>query len=106
MDLKCKKLDCKYNDKFACVAKEIDVNKNNVCDKYEKATKLDEGQKQNVPKNMLKKPPKLHPFRHSKNVQIKCSAECLFNKEGLCLANGITVDSINKKANCLTYMDK
>ena len=50
MDLKCKKLDCVYNDKFSCKAKGINVKHNLNCSTYEKNNNLTEEQKQNVSK--------------------------------------------------------
>ena len=106
MDLKCKKLDCKFNCKFACMQKEIMVSSASDCKTFEKAEKLEPDQLQNVPETMFEKAPKLHAFRHSKKVEIKCAANCLFNDGGYCVANGITLDGIRKKAGCLTYIIK
>ena len=106
MDLKCKKLDCKYNNKFACMAKSIDVTENLVCKTFEKNNDLDEDQKQNVPKTMFNKTPKYHPYRHIRNVCINCKAKCLFNHDGDCHSNGISVANEKTCAKCYTFAKK
>ena len=45
MDLKCKKLNCKYNDSCACMSKGIKVARNCECATFEMAEKLDAKQK-------------------------------------------------------------
>ena len=37
MDIKCRKTECKYNDRFVCQAKKIDVDKTHVCRTFEKS---------------------------------------------------------------------
>lgn len=106
MDLKCKKLDCKYNNKFACMAKSINVANTLCCKKYEHSENLDEDQKQDVPKTMFEITPKYHPYRHSKSVHIGCDAKCLFNQNGVCVANGITVANEIQHAKCYTFAKK
>ena len=39
MDLKCRKTICKHNNKYACMAKEILVDRCTNCDTYEKDPK-------------------------------------------------------------------
>lgn len=103
MDLKCKKLDCVYNDKFSCKAKGINVKHNLNCSTYEKNINLTEEQKQNVSKTMFEIAPEYHAFRHNKDVKISCEAKnCLFNKCGDCCSNGITIQRGNQKAYCST----
>ena len=103
MDLKCKKLDCIYNDKFSCKAKGINVKHNLNCSTYEKNNNLTEEQKQNVSKTMFEIAPEYHAFRHNKDVKISCEAKnCLFNKCGDCCSNGITIQRGNQKAYCST----
>ncbi len=103
MDLKCKKLDCVYNDKFSCKAKGINVKHNLNCSTYEKNNNLTEEQKQNVSKTMFEIAPEYHAFRHNKDVKISCEAKnCLFNKCGDCCSNGITIQRGNQKAYCST----
>ena len=107
MDLKCRNLDCRNNDCYSCTRKGIIVNNHSYCKDYEKCTELSEEQQQNVPQTMFDKKAKLHPYRHNKTVDIECGADCLFNHEGKCLANGIAVQNLNpRSAKCVTYMKK
>ena len=41
MDLKCKKMVCKYNNGCACMSKKIKVTRNCECGTYEKAENID-----------------------------------------------------------------
>ena len=103
MDLYFKKLDCVYNKEFGCVAKGIMVKHNLTCATYEKNENLPTEQKQNVSKTMFEIAPQYHPFRHNKNIDIKCEAkQCLFNKNGDCISNGITIQRSDFKAYCST----
>ena len=106
MDLKCKKLDCKYNNKFACMAKDIQVSDTLECKTYEKSDMVDEDQQQDVPKTMFTKVPKYHPYRHSMSIDISCNAKCLFNNCHKCVANGISVADADKCAKCYTFAKK
>ncbi len=103
MDLKCKKLDCEYNDKFSCKAKGIDIKHNLDCCTYKKNNNLTPEQKQNVSKTMFEIAPQYHSFRHNKNIDIRCDAKnCLFNKNGDCCSNGVTIQRAEKGAYCAT----
>ena len=57
-------------------------------------------------KNMFEQAPEIAPFRAKENVDIKCNAECLFNKEGICKANGITVLDGKNDGICGTFIEK
>ena len=103
MDLKCKKLDCVFNDKFSCSAKGITVKHNLNCATYSKNENLSKEQQQNVSKTMFEVAPEYHAFRHNKNVDIKCEAKnCIFNEKGNCSSNGITIQRSEYKAYCST----
>ena len=39
MDIRCRKLNCKYNDRFTCRAKELEVTAKGDCGVYEKTDK-------------------------------------------------------------------
>ena len=106
MDLKCKKLNCKYNNCFACMSKNINVTRGLECSTFEKVDVLDEKQKQDVGKTMFETAPDMHPYRHNKLVGIKCNARCLFNDECNCVANGICVCDDKNKATCATFIEK
>ncbi len=104
MDLKCRQLNCEFNDKFCCTRKGILVDKKNICSDYKKATELTSDQKQDVSKSMFEKEPKIHPYRHNKKVKISCKSNCLFNDGQTCKANGICVEQCkDTKAICITH---
>ena len=106
MDLKCRQLNCKYNDTFCCTRKGIMVDKKNVCSDFEENTNLNSEQAQDVSKDMFRKEPKIHPYRHNKKIDINCSSHCLFNEGGNCMANGICVEQCkDKTATCITHME-
>lgn len=105
MDLKCRKLDCVNNDRYSCTKKGINISKDTECKSYEKAKELKPEQKQDVSKTMFEKKPKIASYRHNKDVDIECKAKCLFNREGKCLANGITIqNTAPKEADCITFI--
>lgn len=106
MDLKCKKLNCKYNKQYACIAEGINVAHSLDCEKYEKLDEIPQEQLQDVSKTMFQKEPDIHPYRHHKKVEITCNAKCLFNHGGKCVANGITIANANKNAKCYTFAKK
>lgn len=105
MDLKCKKLNCKHNDACACTSKGIKVGHNCECTTFEKSDKLDEKQHQDISRDMFEVAPEIHPFRHNRSMSIECSAECLFNKEGVCKANGISVMNGKYSGVCITNIE-
>ncbi len=48
------------------------------------------------------------PANYSVNTSVKCGADCAFNKDNICYANGITVmnDPGSVEAACLTFIKK
>ena len=106
MDLKCKKLNCKNNDRYSCMRDNISVTSGAECSSFEKADELRDCQKQNVSKTMFETAPDYHPYRHKRDVGIECGADCLFNYENKCRANGISVCDCSKIALCTTFIKK
>ena len=103
MDIRCRKRLCKYNDKFTCTAKEININPKIVCDMYER----DPDKKvADTTKRLLEEPPCYAPQRDSKALKISCQAKCLFNHNGQCVSNGITLNSIKEKPYCVSFLGK
>lgn len=104
MDIRCRKGLCKYNDRFTCKADKVLVDNEIVCSTYQKQ----EGKaSQDVTKNLFTdKTPQYAPQRDSKALEIKCKADCLFNHNGLCVSNGITLNSIREKPYCVSYLKK
>ena len=105
MDLKCKKLNCKYNNACACMSKGIIIKRSCECGTFEQDCVRDEKQHQDISKNMFEVAPEIHPFRHNKNVSIECKAECLFNNDGVCKANGISVMNGKNSGVCITNIE-
>ena len=105
MDLKCKKMNCKYNNGCACMSRCIKVARNCECSTFELSEKLDDVQRQDISKDMFEVAPEIHPFRHNRDMSIECSAECLFNREGICKSNGISVMNGKKSGVCITNIE-
>ena len=103
MDLKCKELCCTHNNNYACMAKRINVDYKANCKTY----KIDPQKEiQDASKNMFEVAPDVHPYRHNKDVNIRCNCKCLFNDKGNCKANGITVSGKRNCACCLTVIER
>ena len=103
MDLRCNKTNCRFNDRYSCTANEIHVSNKTYCRTYKKEHgKLVD----KISKTMFEQAPDIAPFRAKNNVNIKCNAHCLFNKNGLCNANGITVLDGKNDGICGTFIDK
>lgn len=93
-DLKCKRENCIYNCNCNCTAKDIDVSKSTECKTYEPA----DHKKQEVDKI---------PVTPTRNQTcVSCKADCLFNSDCKCVANGITVKTSDSCPCCQTYMPK
>ena len=105
MDLKCKKMNCKYNNGCACMSKGITVARNCECATFEIADNIDEVQRQDISKDMFEVAPEIHPFRHNRDMSIECKADCLFNREGVCKSNGISVMNGKKSGVCITNIE-
>ena len=102
MDIRCRKLLCKYNDRFTCKAKEILVDGKVVCSTYEKDENKDNVQ--DVTKHLFQCLPSYAPQRDSRALKIACKADCLFNHNGKCVSNGITLNSIKEKPYCVSFL--
>ncbi len=103
MDIRCRKTSCQFNDRYTCKAKAILIEKNLVCEEYQK------GDKPVVDKTkwlFSENPPDYAPQRDSRTLDIACNAHCLFNHSGKCVANGITLNDIKEKPLCVTFLRK
>lgn len=103
MDIRCRKTACKYNDKYTCKAKDILIKKNCECEKYDKS---DRAVVDKTKWLFSDQPPIYAPQRDSATIGISCRAHCLFNLEGKCVANGITLNAIKEKPLCVTFLRK
>lgn len=102
MDIRCRKNLCRFNDRFTCRAKELLISKRVTCATFEK----DENKKdvQDVTKHLFEREPRYAPQRDSKTLEIVCKADCLFNHNGKCVSNGITVNSIKECPYCVSFL--
>lgn len=106
MDIKCRKTKCKYNKTYSCMAKKILVEENTRCATYELDDKKeieDKNKKTDTSKNIFGKGIKNSSLKARKNIVIECKADCLFNKDGKCKANGITVNDLGEPC-CVSYL--
>lgn len=102
MDIRCRKTKCKYNDRYTCKAKNILIGQGDLCETYQ-----DSGDKtKDVSKKIFRKTPQYAPQRDTNKMKIECENNCLFNKEGRCIANGITINDIKEKPCCMTILGK
>lgn len=95
-DLKCKRKGCKYNKNCNCTAKVVEVRKDTGCKTYESSGEMsDQDERIGQP-----------PIR--KDIYVGCHADCLFNQNNVCSANGITVQTCDNVScpNCCTYQPK
>jgi hypothetical protein len=103
MDLRCRKTICKYNNNLTCTAKKIDISQKRDCKMFEK----DKGKEEIDFSNAIfsDNQPKIADYKHMKDMCLNCQARCLFNHEGRCVSNGITVNgATTKEPKCITFM--
>lgn len=104
MDLRCNKTDCKYNNRYACTAKKVEIAKNTDCHTYQKDPQKTKVNLQDVSKDMFEIAPNVERYKHNDKLCVDCKAKCLFNKSGKCNANGITVLESDKDGICGTFI--
>jgi len=97
MDINCKKCECVHNKSCSCCAKRIKVGSKVDCETYEYSEKNAQDLKQQTAKNMFEISNQIQGHIANKGATIYCDAICLFNKEGICKANGISVLEKNGK---------
>ena len=103
MDLRCRKANCFYNKDLTCMAHKITINKKLECLDYrsEKGKGIKDFSKLIFTDN----PPKVSDYRHIKDMCLRCEANCIFNEDGKCLSNGITINAaISPQPKCITFM--
>lgn len=98
-DLKCGLRGCKYNRGYCCCSKEIKVDSLTDCTTYAPVPgKSDRSFEAGA--DFVK-------ADYSVDTDVACNAECVFNREGKCVSNGITVmHDADKPASCLTFMPR
>lgn len=96
-DLKCGMKNCRYNKGYCCCAKQIEVTAGTDCSTYTpdetKSRSLFEAGSDFVKSD------------YSVDTNVRCNAKCIFNRDGVCIANGITVmGQGDTEAACLTFI--
>ena len=103
MDLRCRKTGCKYNKDLTCMSEKVNISNKLVCTDYEN----EKGKEIKDFSSLIfsETPPKIADYRHLKDMNLSCQANCLFNKNGHCISNGITVNAaLSKEPKCMTFM--
>ena len=103
MDIRCRKTTCAHNDRFTCKAKEVLIGSKVVCQTFESGPNK---KPPDTSKKLFEKTPEFAPQRDSKALCIFCKADCLFNHNGKCVSNGITLNAIKEKPFCISFLKK
>ena len=106
MDLRCDKTNCKHNCKYCCTAKKVHIAANTDCKTYDRDFKKNENNLQDVSKDMFEVAPDIAGFSHNDKLKVACHAKCVFNRNGFCNANGITILENNKVGFCGTFIEE
>ena len=95
-DIKCKRQACEFNKNCNCTSKTINVKKDTTCDTYSPT------QKETIEEEKIGQP------AIRKDIEVDCNAKCLFNEDGICQANGITVQPTSQKESpiCVSFQPK
>lgn len=96
-DLKCKKTDCEYNKNYNCRAKDVEILENTECETFKPSNEVEVGEVEKIDQPAIRK-----------NINVGCDADCIFNHQYECCANGITVEPCrgDNCPNCSTFMPK
>ncbi len=96
-DLKCKRKGCVYNKNSNCTAKQVEVKKDTGCKTYMPSNEAEVGEVEKIGQPPIRK-----------DIHVDCEANCIFNDNCTCTANGITVRTCDNTAcpDCCTYMPK
>jgi len=93
-DLKCKRQGCRFNENCNCTAHDIMVGRETECQTYEDSG-INKKEKDEIKQTAARK-----------NIEVKCRANCLFNENHKCKANGISVMTNDGSPECSTFMQK
>lgn len=95
-DLKCKREGCEFNQNCRCSAKHITIASNAECTSYSPSENYNKTEKSKIKQRAVRV-----------NTIADCKAAgCLFNHCGVCVANGISVATVDNKPECLTIKPK
>jgi len=104
MDIKCRRTTCCFNKGHTCCATKVDITSKAVCCTFTRNLGVEEDAV-DLSRHMFESAPEYANSRNIKNVCLTCSAkQCLFNQEGKCRANGITVIDQNEQSKCGSFI--
>lgn len=98
MNIRCRKINCKFNHVGTCHAHEVRVCRGANCETYQK----------DPHKTDVELASELAPTMPN-NVPLRCTAgACLYNHDCRCAANGIAVVDNEQKnqADCATFIER
>ena len=96
-DLKCGLKECRFNKGYSCCADCITIEGNTDCRSY--------APQEDKRGSMFEAADEFVPANYSVDTKVKCNADCVFNKNNICVSNGITVMGEGEKdAVCLTFI--
>lgn len=105
MDIKCRRTSCEHNKGHTCFALGVDITNHAICKTFEEQ-KFCDYDELDFSKHMFEVAPEYENSRHIKNVCLNCEAKkCLFNKNGKCRANGITIIDDDEKSRCSSFIE-
>lgn len=95
VDLKCKRADCTHNTNCNCTINNLKINKDTDCTCYKQDNSKPISHTDEIPQPLTRN-----------NTEVECDAQCIFNSESHCKANGITVCTECGNVCCSSYMPK
>ncbi|MCQ2381832.1 MAG: DUF1540 domain-containing protein [Clostridia bacterium] len=98
MNIRCRKINCKFNHAATCHAHEVKVCRGANCDTYQK----------DQTKTNLELASELAPTKQN-NVPLSCTmCSCLYNHDCRCAANGIAIvdNEETNQADCATFIER
>ena len=93
IDLKCKCTTCRFNNRSNCTANDILVASDTICSSYMETRSGDAEFSDEIVQPLVRK-----------STDVHCTAKCSFARNGVCVANGITVGNLSNNATCETFM--
>ncbi len=96
-ELKCKRQSCSYNKNCNCTAKRVEIKADTACKTFQPSNEAEVGEVEKVGQPPIRK-----------NIEVGCHADCIFNTDEICTANGITVQTCNNPSCpiCCTFMPR
>ncbi|MBQ8468567.1 MAG: DUF1540 domain-containing protein [Clostridia bacterium] len=97
-DLRCKREGCDFNKNCLCTAKHITIGRQAECTSYSPSENYLKTEKSTIKQKAVR----------TKTIADCKVSGCLFNQEGVCKANGITIATLDQKnePECLTVKPK